>query len=122
MVTEMAVHLVSVIAIQMETRGSKRVPVPAAAGGPNPPDPPDDDDEGDEDDEEEPSDDDDDDRRRDRRSSRRRRSSDPRSQNDDRPRILRKEAEKVNVPPWPKITKLDGWSTHHERHQRFSRS
>ena len=86
-----------------------RAPVPAAAQGPNPPDPPDDDDDGDEDDEEEPSDDDDDDddHRRNRRSSRRRRSRDRRSHNN--PRISRKEAEKVNVPPLPKITKLDGW-------------
>ena len=84
-------------------------PVPAAAGGPSPPDPPDDDDDGDEDDEEERSDDDDDDRCRNRRSSRRRRSRDCRDHDSGRPRISRKEAEKVNVPPWPKITKLDSW-------------
>ena len=88
-------------------------PVPAATkkGGPSPPDPPDDDDDGDEDDEEEPSDDDDDDddRRRNRRSSRRRRSRDCRDRDSGRPRISGKEAERVNVPPWPKITKLDSW-------------
>ena len=111
-VTEMEVHLVSVIAIQVETRGLGRAPVPAAAGGPSPPDPPDDDDDGDED-EEEPSDDDDDDddddRRRNRRSSRRRRSRDRRDHDSGRPRIPRKEAEKANVPAWSKITKLDSW-------------
>ena len=78
--------------------------------GPSPPDPPDDDDDGDEDEEEEPSDDDDDDdRRRNRGSSRRRRSRDRRDHDNGRPRISRKEAEKVNVPPWLKITKLDSW-------------
>ena len=41
-VTDMAVRLVSVIAIQMVMRG-------VAAGGPNPPDPPGDDGDGDED-------------------------------------------------------------------------
>ena len=83
-------------------------PVPAASGGPNPPDPPDDDDDdGDEDEEEEPSDDDDDDRRCNRRSPRRRRSRDRRDHDSGRPRISQKEAERVNVPPWPKITKLD---------------
>ena len=93
-VTEMAVH-------RWKRGGSRTCSCPS--------DPPDDDDDGDEDDEEEPSDDDDDDRRRNRRSSRRRRSRDRRNRNNDRPRISRKEAEKVNVPPWPKITKLDGW-------------
>ena len=83
-------------------------PVPAATGGPNPPDRPDDDDDGDEDDEEEPSDDDDDnddddDHRRNRRSR------DRRDHDNGRPRISQKEAERVNVPPWPKITKLDSW-------------
>ena len=88
-------------------------PVPAATGGLNPPDRPDDDDDGDEDDEEEPSDDDDDDddddHRRNRRSPRRRRSRDRRDHDNGRPRISQKEAERVNVPPWPKITKLDSW-------------
>ena len=96
---------------------------PAATGGPSPPGPPDDDDDGDEDDEEELSDDDDDDRRRNRRSSRRRRSRDRRDHDSGRPRISRKEAERVNVPAWPKITKLDSWkmALNHEGHQRFSR-
>ena len=78
-VTEMTVHLVLVICHNTNGNagGLGRAPVPAAAGGPSPPDPPDDDDDGDEDDEE----------GRNRRSSRRR-----------RPRISRKEAEKVNVP------------------------
>ena len=99
-----------VIRMQMAARGLGRAPVPAATGGPSPPDPPDDDDDGDEDDEEEPSDvDDDDDRRRNRRSSRRRRSRDRRDHDSGRPRISRKEAERANVPPWPKFTKLDSW-------------
>ena len=54
-------------------------------------------------------DDDDDDRRRIRRSSRRRKSRDRRDHDSGQPRISRKEAERVNVPPWPKITKLDSW-------------
>ena len=79
---------------------------PSRSRGPSPPD---DDDDGDEDEDEEPSDDDDDDHRRNRKSSRRRRSRDRRDHDSDRPRISRKEAERVNVPPWPKITKLDSW-------------
>ena len=90
--------------------GLGRAPVPAATGGPSPPNPPDDDDDGNEGDEEEPSDDDDD-RRRNRRSSRRRRSRDRRDHDSGQPRISRKEAEKVNVPPWPKVAKLDSWET-----------
>ena len=85
--------------------GQGRVPVPTTARGPNPPDPPDDDD-GDDEDEEESSDEENDERRRNRRSSRRKRSRDRRGNNNDRPRISRKEAEKVNVPPWPKIKKM----------------
>ena len=112
MVIEMAVHL-GYHNSDKNAGGLGCAPLPAATGEPRPPDPPDDDDDGHEDDEEEPSDadddDDDDDRRRNRRSSRRRRSRDRRDHDSGRPRISRKEAERVNVPPWPKITKLDSW-------------
>ena len=87
--------------------GQGRVPVPTTARGPNPPDPPDDDD--DDDDDEDESYEEDDERCRSRRSPRRKRSRDRQGHNNDRPGISRKEAEKANVPPWPKITKLDSW-------------
>ena len=101
-VTEMAVCLVSVITTWMIVRRVKDVFLS------RPPDPPDDDDDVD-DDEDESSDEEDDERHRNRRSPRRRMSRDHRGSNNDRPRISWKEAKKVNVPPWPRITKLDSW-------------
>ena len=40
---------------------------------------------------------------------RRRRSRDDREIKNDRPRISRKEAERVSIPAWPKIHQLDNW-------------
>ena len=89
-------------------QGAGRRQLSLAGGGGGPPDdPPDDEDEddydeGDEEDEEEEGEEDDDRTRR-----RRRRSRDDRSIKNDRPRISRKEAERVSIPAWPKIHQLD---------------
>ena len=78
-----------------------------AGGGGGPPDvPPDDEDEDDDDDEDEEDEEEEDDNRT-RRG--RRRLRDGREIKNERPRISRKEAERVSIPSWPKIHQLDDW-------------
>ena len=90
-------------------QGSGRRQLSLAGGGGGPPDDPhddedeDDDDEGDEEDEEE------EEEEGDRARRRRRKSRDSREVKNDRPRISRKEAERVSIPAWPKIHQLDTW-------------
>ena len=88
--------------------GRRQLSITGGGGGP-PDDPPhdedeDDDDEEDEEDEEEEEEEDDNRTRR-----RRRRSRDDREIKSERPRISRKEAERVSIPAWPKIHQLDNW-------------
>ena len=88
--------------------GRRRLSLTGGGGGP-PDDPPDDededyDDEEDEEDEEEEEEEDDNRTRR-----RRRRSRDDREVKNERPRISRKEAERVSIPAWPKMHQLDNW-------------
>ena len=88
--------------------GRRQLSLTGGGGGP-PDDPPgdedeDDDDEEDEEDEEEEEEEDDNRTRR-----RRRRSRDDRETKNERPRISRKEAERVSIPAWPKIHQLDNW-------------
>ena len=91
-------------------QGASRRQLSLTGGGGGPPDDPpddegeDDDDEEDEEDEEEEEEEDDNRTRR-----RRRRSRDDREVKNDRPRISRKEAERVSIPAWPKIHQLDNW-------------
>ena len=78
-----------------------------AGGGGGPPDvPPDDEDEDGDDDEDEEDEEEEDDNRT-RRG--RRRLRDDREIKNERPRISRKEAERLSVPNWPKIHQLDNW-------------
>ena len=91
-------------------QGASRRQLSLTGGGGGPPDDPpddedeDDDNEGDEEDEEEEEEEDDNRTRR-----RRRRSRDDREVKNDRPRISRKEAERVSNPAWPKMHQLDNW-------------
>ena len=76
-------------------------------GGGPPDDPPDDADEDDDDEEDEEDEEEEEDDNRTRRG--RRRLRDDREIKNERPRISRKEAERVSIPPWPKIHQLDNW-------------
>ena len=76
-------------------------------GGGGPPDAPPDDEDEDDDDDEDDTDEDEEDDNRPRRG--RRRFRDDREIKNERPRISRKEAERVSIPPWPKIHQLDNW-------------
>ena len=80
----------------------------ASGGGPHGP-PDDDDDEGDDEDEGDSENDEEEETSRDRRAARRRSSRNRHASSADRPRISRKEAEKVTVLAWPKVTQLDNW-------------
>ena len=72
-----------------------------------PNDPPDDEDEDDDDEEDEEDEEEEEDDSWTRRG--RRRLRDDREIKNERPRISRKEAERVSIPPWPKIHQLDNW-------------
>ena len=76
-------------------------------GGGPPGDPPDDEDEDDDDEEDEEDEEEEEDDNRTRRGRRRLRND--REIKNERPRISRKEAERVSIPPWPKIHQLDNW-------------
>ena len=78
-----------------------------AGGGGGPPDVPPDDEDEDDDDEEDEEDEEEEDDSRARRG--RRRLRDDREIKNKRPRISRKEAERVSLPNWPKIHQLDNW-------------
>ena len=79
-----------------------------AGGGGGPPDvPPDDEDEDDDDDEDEEDEEEEEEDNRARRG--RRRLRDDRETKNERPRISRKEAERVSIPNWPKIQQIDNW-------------
>ena len=85
--------------------GRRHLSLTGGGGGP-PDDPPDDEDE-DDDDEEDEEDEEEEEDSRTRRG--RRRLRDDREVKNERPRISRKEAERVSIPIWPKIHQLDNW-------------
>ena len=78
-------------------------------GGGSPDDPPDDEDEDDDDEEDEEDEEEEEEEDDNRTRRRRRRSRDDREIKSERPRISRKEAERVSIPAWPKIHQLDNW-------------
>ena len=84
--------------------GRRQLSLTGGGGGP-PGDPPDDEDEDDDDEEDEEDEEEEEDDSRTRRG--RRRLRDDREIKNERPRISRKEAERVSIPPWPKIARLD---------------
>ena len=81
----------------------------AGGGGGPPDDPPDDEDEDDDDEEDEEDEEEEEEEDDNRTRRRRRRSRDDREIKSERPRISRKEAERVSIPAWPKIHQLDNW-------------
>ena len=88
--------------------GRRQLSLTGGGGGP-PDDPPDDEDE-DDDDEEDEEDEEEEEEEDDNRTRRRRsRSRDDRDIKSERPRISRKEAERVSIPAWPKIHQIDNW-------------
>ena len=88
-------------------QGPDRRHLSLAGGGGGPPDDPPDDEDEDDDDEEDEEDEEEEDDSRARRG--RRRLRDDREIKNERPRISRKEAERVSIPTWPKIHQLDNW-------------
>ena len=84
--------------------GRSHLSLTGGGGGP-PGDPPDDEDEDDEDEEDKEDEEEEDSRTR----RGRRRLRDDREIKNKRPRISRKEAERVSIPTWPKIHQLDNW-------------
>ena len=83
--------------------GRRHLSLTGGGGGP-PDDPPNDEDEDDDDEEDEEDEEEEDD---DRARRGRRRLRDDRQIKNERPRISRKEAERVSIPAWPKIHQLD---------------
>ena len=91
-------------------QGASRRQLSLTGGGGGPPDdPPDDEDEDDDDEEDEEDEEEEEEEDDNRTRRRRRRSRDDREIKNDRPRISRKEAERVSIPAWPKIHQLDNW-------------
>ena len=90
-------------------QGANRRQLSLAGGGGGPPDDPPDDEDEDDDDEEDEEDEEEGEEEDDRARRRRKRSRDNREIRNDRPRISRKEAERVSIPAWPKIHQLDTW-------------
>ena len=88
-------------------QGPGRRHLSIAGGGGGPPDVPPDHEDEDDDDEEDEEDEEEEDDGRARRGHRRLR--DDREIKNERPRISRKEAERVSIPNWPKIHQLDNW-------------
>ena len=86
--------------------GRRHLSLTGGGGGP-PDDPPDDEDEDDEDKEDEEDEEEEEEDSRTRRG--RRRLRDDGEIKNERPRISRKEAERVSIPTWPKIHQLDNW-------------
>ena len=92
------------------TQGAGRRQLSLTGGGGGPPDdPPDDEDEDDDDEEDEEDEEEEEEEDDNRTRRRRRRSRDDREIKNERPRISRKEAERVSIPAWPKIHQLDNW-------------
>ena len=91
-------------------QGASRRQLSLTGGGGGPPDdPPDDEDEDDDDEEDEEDEEEEEEEDDNRTRRRRRRSRDDREVKNERPRISRKEAERVSIPAWPKIHQLDNW-------------
>ena len=88
-------------------QGPGRRHLSLAGGGGGPPDDPPDYEDEDDDDEEDEEDEEEEDDSQARRG--RRRLRDDREIKNERPRISRKEAERVSIPNWPKIHQLDNW-------------
>ena len=88
--------------------GRRQLSLTGGGGGP-PDDPPDDEDEDDDDEEDEEDEEEEEEEDDNRTRRRRRRSRDDREVKSERPRISRKEAERVSIPAWPKIHQLDNW-------------
>ena len=88
--------------------GRRQLSLTGGGGGP-PDDPPDDEDEDDDDEEDEEDEEEEEEEDDNRTRRRRRRSRDDREIKSERPRISRKEAERVSIPAWPKIHQLDNW-------------
>ena len=91
--------------VNQQGPGRRHLSLTGGGGGPLD-DPPDDEDEDDEDEEDEEDEEEEEDNRT-RRG--RRRLRDDREIKNERPRISRKEAERVSIPTWPKIHQLDNW-------------